>query len=282
MRSSFYNLTFIFLVGIGRCADITYESLLEAATKSPQLALAQDKEGWLRLFAKNATVGDPAGTPAHNLEALPLFYDTFIDSNRVEFEVLDDFIDLNQLIVVRSVNIHIIFDNGGKQIQPAVIKYMFDINFKVTSLRAYWSIFDSKPVYETPGDILSYLAGAAKAFGKIFYYQGGFYTASYLRSLVFGYLNPGKGLVEAFMKGQTLLESKFLFPNKPLVYLSKLKKDIRPTELFSYLKGPFEAISSYNSGAEFTVFNFHYESVKPAVGIFYIVRDKILSVEIYA
>ena len=97
--------------------------LLVLIQRSPVHVAAHDRQAWLDLFAEDAVVEDPVGSPAvHKRDGtLAGFWDTFIAPNQVRFEVLADYVDGDD--VMRDVVIHTVMA-GGIAIQvPAYLLY---------------------------------------------------------------------------------------------------------------------------------------------------------------
>ena len=70
--------------------------VLALVRSSPAHVAALDKGGWIDIFGSLHVVEDPVGSrPVRSSESggLGRFWDTFIAPNKIEFEVVNDWID---------------------------------------------------------------------------------------------------------------------------------------------------------------------------------------------
>ena len=101
-------------------------ALMELVEASPRLVARHDREGWLALFAPDAVIADPVGPPPARREpgrpdALGVFYDTFIRTTDVRFEVLRDHVAPGA--VLRDAVLHNVLAGGGRVSVPTLILY---------------------------------------------------------------------------------------------------------------------------------------------------------------
>lgn len=123
---------------------------LALVERSPALVLAQDKAGWLALFADGAAVEDPVGSApnvrgarrsAAGEDDLGRFYDTFIAGNEIRFEVRGDWVAGAE--VARDVLIHTRLASGLRLTVPAHLLYEVDFagaEPRLRRMRAVWDL----------------------------------------------------------------------------------------------------------------------------------------------
>ncbi|MGB5268178.1 MAG: nuclear transport factor 2 family protein, partial [Polyangiales bacterium] len=106
------------------------EAILRAAKASPELAGQHDKERWLALYADDAILEDPVGTPASHKgrrpgrlgDELGRFYEAFIAASGIEMVVRQDIV--SGMHVFRAVDIHTTnLKTGLKMTVPANLLY---------------------------------------------------------------------------------------------------------------------------------------------------------------
>lgn len=105
-----------------------------------------DREGWLSLFADDATVEDPIGSDIHvGKEAIGAFWDM---SNG-----LADRVTLTPSAYVKVAGNEAAFAMDARMEMGDTVNGMgiidvmtFDDDAKITSQRAYWSFDDMKPI----------------------------------------------------------------------------------------------------------------------------------------
>lgn len=124
------------------------EARLAAARRSPELANLHDERGWLALYAPDAIVEDPVGTPAcqrgvrtraGGRDDLERFYTAFIAPSRLRVESLGDVVVGDT--VVRDVVLHVVLPGGGGASVPAILQYELVSSgdaLLVRRMRAYW------------------------------------------------------------------------------------------------------------------------------------------------
>jgi ketosteroid isomerase-like protein len=124
------------------------EARIAAVRRSPELANAHDRAGWLGLYSDDATVEDPVGTPPCRRGAftrggreddLELFYRTFIAPTSLRAEAIRDVVVGDK--VVREVVLHTRLPGGARASIPAFLEYDLvaaGSGFRVRHLRAYW------------------------------------------------------------------------------------------------------------------------------------------------
>lgn len=124
------------------------EARLRAARRSPELANLHDRSGWLALYAEDAIVEDPVGSPPcqrgvftrpGSKDDLERFYETFIAPCAIRVEERGDYVVGD--CVVRDVVLHVRLTGGGGAAIPAVLQYdLVDRGGKllVKRMRAHW------------------------------------------------------------------------------------------------------------------------------------------------
>jgi hypothetical protein len=111
---------------------------LAAARQSLQAAGAQDREGWVGLFAEGGRVEDPVGSRPHRGAAqIGRFYDTFIGPRQITFQPALDIVagatvirDLELQVAMGALTMHI----------PAYLRYVLTPDLRVAELQAYWEL----------------------------------------------------------------------------------------------------------------------------------------------
>ncbi|MBW2290818.1 MAG: nuclear transport factor 2 family protein [Deltaproteobacteria bacterium] len=127
----------------------TSDELLEIVKASPACVAKHDKEGWLRLFARDAVVEDPVGSAPNrrgvmggkSQDEVGRFYDTFIGPNEIRFEVKEDIV--SGAHVLRDVVIHTRLSNGFEIAVPAHLLYEMkeeDGEVRIARLAAHWEL----------------------------------------------------------------------------------------------------------------------------------------------
>lgn len=124
--------------------------MLEAVEQSPIAVAAQDRDGWLEMFARIAIIEDPVGSAPHisgiydrvagrrGDDALCRFYDTFIDGNHIEFLVEKDYVMGNKVLRDLALKLQV---NGMQATVPMHLLYELIAErgeLKVQRLAAHW------------------------------------------------------------------------------------------------------------------------------------------------
>lgn len=124
------------------------EARIAAVRRSPELADAHDRAGWLGLYAADAIVEDPVGTPPARRgvftrrgreDDLELFYRVFIAPTSLRAEAKRDVVVGDT--VMREVVLHVRLSGGARAAIPAFLEYdlvPLGDGFRVRHLRAYW------------------------------------------------------------------------------------------------------------------------------------------------
>ena len=126
------------------------EAVLRAAMASPELAGQHDKEGWLALYADDAILEDPVGTPASHKgrrqgrlgDELGRFYEAFIAASAIEMVVRQDIV--SDMHVFRAVDIYTTsLKTGLKMKIPANLLYEIvsrDGGLAIKRMQAHWEL----------------------------------------------------------------------------------------------------------------------------------------------
>ncbi len=126
------------------------EAVLRAAMASPELAGQHDKEGWLALYADDAILEDPVGTPASHKgrrqgrlgDELGRFYEAFIAASAIEMVVRQDIV--SDMHVFRAVDIYTTsLKTGLKMKVPANLFYEIvsrDGGLAIKRMQAHWEL----------------------------------------------------------------------------------------------------------------------------------------------
>jgi len=114
---------------------------MQVVERSPACVAAQDRDAWLALFTRDGSVEDPVGAAPNHRDALPGFFNTFIQGNHIRFEVHEDL--SAGLEVVRDVTIHTRLSTGLVIEVPAFLLYELaeeHNTLKIRRLRAVWDL----------------------------------------------------------------------------------------------------------------------------------------------
>jgi hypothetical protein len=126
------------------------EALLRTAQASPEIASQHDKAGWLALYADDAVVEDPVGTPASHKgrregrfgDELGRFYEAFIAASGIEMVTRRDIV--SDMHVFRAVDIHTTnLKTGLKMVVPANLLYEVvprDGGLAIRRMQAHWEL----------------------------------------------------------------------------------------------------------------------------------------------
>ena len=126
------------------------EALLRTAEASPEIAGRHDKDGWLALYADDAVVEDPVGTPASHKgrrpgrlgDELGRFYEAFIAPSAIEIVSRRDIV--SDAYVFRAVDIHTAnLKTGLKMVVPANLLYEIasrDGTLAIRRMQAHWEV----------------------------------------------------------------------------------------------------------------------------------------------
>jgi len=126
------------------------DALLRTAQASPEIAGQHDKEGWLALYADDAVVEDPVGTPASHRgrrpgrlgDELGRFYEAFIAPSGIEMVTRQDIV--SDMHVFRAVDIHTTnLKTGLKMKVPANLLYEIvsrDGGLSIRRMQAHWEL----------------------------------------------------------------------------------------------------------------------------------------------
>jgi steroid delta-isomerase len=117
-----------------------------ASLRSRAAVQAGDRDGWLGLFAPDATVADPvgpspfdaAGQGHRGIDAIGAFWDSVIAPNPVSMEIHSSHAGGNE--VANVVTITTTFPDGGKALVDVVAVYEVDDDGRIASLRAFWEM----------------------------------------------------------------------------------------------------------------------------------------------
>jgi hypothetical protein len=132
-------------------ATATPNALLHVVAQSPAAVAAHDKDRWLGLWAPNFVLEDPVGSRPvlgglfdrrsgeRGNAALSRFWDAFIATNNIRFDVHHDFVSQNR--VVRDVTISTTLPSGARAVTPAHLLYELvehDGAVKIRRMAAHW------------------------------------------------------------------------------------------------------------------------------------------------
>jgi Nuclear transport factor 2 (NTF2) domain len=114
--------------------------MLAAAQQSLLKAAANDRAGWLDLFAATALIEDPVGSRAHRgREQMDRFYRTFIAPRQITAHSRRDIV--TGTTVIRDVTLEVVMSPSVTMLIPAYLRYDLDpVDLRITRLRAYWEL----------------------------------------------------------------------------------------------------------------------------------------------
>ena len=126
------------------------EAFLQAAKASPEIAGRHDKEAWLGLYADDAVVEDPVGTPPSHRgrrpgrlgDELGRFYEAFIAASGIEMVARRDIV--SDMHVFRAIDIHTTnLKTGLKMVVPANLLYELvprGSGLAIRRMQAHWEL----------------------------------------------------------------------------------------------------------------------------------------------
>ncbi|KUI31873.1 hypothetical protein AU196_08420 [Mycobacterium sp. IS-1742] len=120
----------------------TQADLLSAVERSPHLAAAHDRAGWVSLYTPDARIEDPVGSRPHRgTDRIDRFYATFIAPRDITFHVRTDLVV--DETVLRDVDLEVRMSPDVTMHIPAFLRYDLAAvggELKITRLRAYWEL----------------------------------------------------------------------------------------------------------------------------------------------
>jgi hypothetical protein len=245
--------------------------LITFVDQSPARVAAHQKEAWLRLFADDAVVEDPVGTPpARKADGtLSKFWDTFIAPNAVRFEILGDRVQGGD--VLRDAVIHTRMRGGVSVSVPAYLLYeMGDSGGerRIRRLAAHWRGRGSAA--GAPGDGIRAGVGAARLLARMVRTMGPRWAWGYVASFRRGAGGAGVRSVEelarAFRAGDAAaVRARFVDARAEVRF-----GDVRttPDELLTVLApGSSLSIEAPLSAGWTTACRFRIEGPRPSDGL---------------
>lgn len=120
----------------------THADLLSVVERSPRLAAAHDRAGWVSLFTPDAEIEDPVGSRPHRgTERIDRFYATFIAPRDITFHVRADMV-VDETIV-RDVDLEVRMSDAVTMLIPAVLRYDLVAvagEPRIARLQAFWEL----------------------------------------------------------------------------------------------------------------------------------------------
>jgi len=129
---------------------LSREALLRTAKASPEIAGQHDKDAWLALYAEDAVLEDPVGTPESHKgrrpgrlgDELGRFYEAFIAPSGIEMVARRDIV--SDMYVFRAVDIHTTnLKTGLKMKVPANLLYEIvprGDGLAIRRMQAHWEL----------------------------------------------------------------------------------------------------------------------------------------------
>jgi len=241
-----------------RTASSSYDrdAVLLAAKASPELAGQHDKERWLALYADDAVLEDPVGTPASHKgrrqgrlgDELGRFYEAFIAASEIEMVVRQDIV--SDMHVFRAVDIHTTnLKTGLKMKVPANLLYEIvprDSGLAIRRMQAHWELNRMSRVLMSQGALgmqtiavmnwsmlrafgpkwlLAYFKSSQKSVGRagkelvelLSQLAGNDATDSFAPGATVSLPGGAKASVSEFLEGCTSLELRDLLASGPTV-----------------------------------------------------------------
>ncbi len=180
------------------------DAILRTAKASPEIAGQHDKERWLALYADDAVLEDPVGTPASHKGRRPgrlgdevgRFYEAFIAASGIEMVARQDIV--SGMHVFRAVDIHTTnLKTGLKMKVPANLLYEIVPRaggLAIRRMQAHWELNRMSRILMAEGTLgLRTIAvmnwSMLRAFGPK-------WLLAYFKSSQRGVGRPGKELIE--------------------------------------------------------------------------------------
>jgi len=126
------------------------EALLQTAKASPEIASQHDKARWLALYADDAILEDPVGTPPSHRgrregrfgDEVGRFYEAFIARSSIDMVARKDIV--SDMHVFRAVDIHTAnLKTGMKMVVPANLLYEIVVRgdgLAIRRMQAHWEL----------------------------------------------------------------------------------------------------------------------------------------------
>lgn len=175
--------------------NATGTELLAAVERSPRAAGARDRDGWVGLFAADATIEDPVGSRPHRGPVqIERFYDTFIAPRDITFHSRTDVVAAST--VVRDVTLEVSMGASVTLSIPAFLRYDLDDELRIRRLQAFWELPAMARQFASNGTAA--LPAGAELARALLRNQGRSGAAGFLTG--FGGLGSGaKGLLGALL-----------------------------------------------------------------------------------
>lgn len=119
-------------------------ALLDAVKQSPKAVAVHDKSAWVGIFAADGQVNDPVGSTPHvGTAAIERFFETFIASNTIAFDVQHDVVA--GMSVLRDLTVHTTMSTGVAMHIPMHLRYDLvsqgpDSSLRIQRLFAHWEL----------------------------------------------------------------------------------------------------------------------------------------------
>eukprot|EP01065_Artemidia_motanka_P051301 TRINITY_DN9015_c0_g1_i1.p1 TRINITY_DN9015_c0_g1~~TRINITY_DN9015_c0_g1_i1.p1 ORF type:complete len:310 (+),score=109.06 TRINITY_DN9015_c0_g1_i1:70-999(+) len=212
--------------------------LSRVVLESPRLVGLHDKAGWLSLFADDAVISDPVGSPPSGPDPTEraLFYDTFIAPNNVVLKPQrSDIVAVRRRQVVRTVEIDAELSSGTVMRVPVHLHYRINPDGKVAALNAHWQISDNLPVLNSIADAWPATYGGCGAFWNIYAVRGFKYLMGYVSgTMLTGAGSAAKRTVQNFASAVAAADAgaaASLLAPEAVVALPVQDKDLHPARL---------------------------------------------------
>lgn len=177
--------------------------VLDIVSLSPLAASRKERDTWLGLYDKHATIEDPAGSLPYSandpLRGLDSFYDTFIAHSDLTFHSEYDYVCGKTAVRDGTIQLGIGMESHIEI--PAFLRYEVTDSGKISSLRAHWNPVRVafRALGNRPGG-LKYLADAGK---RLFVAEG----LKGVGGLTKGAINTAVGARSTVLRLKEYLES---------------------------------------------------------------------------
>ncbi len=178
--------------------------LLRTAQASPEIAGQHDKERWLALYADDAIVEDPVGTPASHAgrrrgrmgDELGRFYEAFIAASAIDMVTRQEVV--SDMHVFRAVDIHTTNLKTGLEMKvPANLLYEIAANeggLFIKRMQAHWELNRMSRMLMSEGSLG--MRTIAVMNWRMLRSFGPKWLMAYFKSSQKGVGRPGKELIE--------------------------------------------------------------------------------------
>jgi hypothetical protein len=220
---------------------VTQDDVLAVVHSSPRLVRKHDRAGWIALYADDYVIEDPVGSRPVRGDAIGPFWDTFIATNDIVFEVHRDWPD--GLTVVRDVTITTTLPTGAQVRTPAHLIYELvetDAGLRIRRMAAYWEPLPMFAQIMKPR--LAYVRAGLSMFVRMLRHLGPGGTVAFVGA-VRSVGRRGKRAVEEHLRGKVDNLHKVIAAGN--VVTANATVDGRPAAVIAMLDRRTRAVLDY-------------------------------------